>query len=211
MAPGGEMFRYPQHFGENVLRHGSHEWLPYSKNAMRTKSPNTNFPAGFQPAEGKKSPVSLQQRDRAFIRQKNLAVPLFLPRNAATRQRSDNRLPLYRSGSVRPTGFPVQTGRSEASIQLHPPLPRTARQLSGGGKETAFSSSTRFLYVTWIIARLSGSVKHTNAKVLSRRTSAMSNDTRKQGIVGIPSLCVCVFPLLAHIARVSGYTNPSVV
>ena len=30
MAPGGEMFRYPQHFGENVLRHGSHEWLPYS-------------------------------------------------------------------------------------------------------------------------------------------------------------------------------------
>ena len=142
---------------------------------------------------------------------KNLAVPLFLPRNAATRQRSDNRLPLYRSGSVRPTGFPVQAGRSEASIQLHPPLPRTARQLSGGGKETAFSSSTRFLYVTWIIARLSGSVKHTNAKVLSRRTSAMSNDPRKQGIVGIPSLCVCVFPLLAHIPRGSGYTNPSVV
>ena len=30
MAPSGEMFRYPQHFGENVLRHGSHEWLPYS-------------------------------------------------------------------------------------------------------------------------------------------------------------------------------------
>ena len=30
MAPGGEMFRYPLHFGENVLRHGSHEWLPYS-------------------------------------------------------------------------------------------------------------------------------------------------------------------------------------
>ena len=30
MAPGGEMFRYPHHFGENVLRHGSHEWLPYS-------------------------------------------------------------------------------------------------------------------------------------------------------------------------------------
>ena len=167
--------------------------------------------AGFPVPPTKNSPVSLQQRDRAFIRNKNLAVPLFLPRNAATRQRSDNRLPLYRSGSVRPTGFPVQTGRSEASIQLHPPLPRTARQLSGGGKETAFSSSTRFLYVTWIIARLSGSVKHTNAKVLSRRTSAMSNDTRKQGIVGIPSLCVCVFPLLAHIPRGSGYTNPSVV
>ena len=133
--------------------------------------PNTNFPAGFQPAEGKKSPVSLQQRDRAFIRQKNLAVPLFLPRNAATRQRSDNRLPLYRSGSVRPTGFPVQTGRSEASIQLHPPLPRTARQLSGGGKETAFSSSTRFLYARRIIARLSGRVKRGSTKVLLRRTA----------------------------------------
>ena len=35
MAPGGEMFRYPQHFGENVLRHGRHECLPYSKNAVR--------------------------------------------------------------------------------------------------------------------------------------------------------------------------------
>ena len=42
MAPGGEMFRYPQHFGENVLRHGSHEWLPYSKNELRLKSSNTN-------------------------------------------------------------------------------------------------------------------------------------------------------------------------
>ena len=45
MAPGGEMLRYHQHFGENVLRHGSHEWLPYSKNVVRTKSPNTNFPS----------------------------------------------------------------------------------------------------------------------------------------------------------------------
>ena len=44
MAPGGEMFRYPQHFGENVLPHGSHEWLPYSKNAVCTKSTNTNLP-----------------------------------------------------------------------------------------------------------------------------------------------------------------------
>ena len=37
MAPGGEMFRYPQHFGENVLRHGSHEWLPYSIVAVRAE------------------------------------------------------------------------------------------------------------------------------------------------------------------------------
>ena len=37
MAPGGEMFRYPQHFGENVVRHGSHEWLPYSVVAVRAE------------------------------------------------------------------------------------------------------------------------------------------------------------------------------
>ena len=43
MAPGGEMFRYPQHFGENVLRHGSHEWLPYSKNGVCLKCSNTNL------------------------------------------------------------------------------------------------------------------------------------------------------------------------
>ena len=43
MAPGGEMYRSYERFGENALCHGSHEWLPYSKNAMRTKSPNTNF------------------------------------------------------------------------------------------------------------------------------------------------------------------------
>ena len=45
MAPGGETYRLYERFGENVLRHGSHEWLPYSKNAMRTKSPNTNLSA----------------------------------------------------------------------------------------------------------------------------------------------------------------------
>ena len=44
MAPGGEMFRYPQRFGENVLRSGSHEWLPYSNNEVRLKSSNTNLP-----------------------------------------------------------------------------------------------------------------------------------------------------------------------
>ena len=43
MAPGGEMFRYPQHFGENVLCHGSHEWLPYSKDEVRLKSANNNL------------------------------------------------------------------------------------------------------------------------------------------------------------------------
>ena len=45
MAPGGEMFRYPQHFGENVLRHGSHEWLPYSKDEVHLKTVNTNLPS----------------------------------------------------------------------------------------------------------------------------------------------------------------------
>ena len=43
MAPGGEMFRYPKHFGENVLRHGSHEWLPYSKDEVRLKYSNNNL------------------------------------------------------------------------------------------------------------------------------------------------------------------------
>ena len=43
MAPGGKMFRFTPHCGENVLRHGSHEWLPYSKNAVCTKPSNTNF------------------------------------------------------------------------------------------------------------------------------------------------------------------------
>ena len=45
MAPGGETFRYPKHFGENVLRHGSHEWLPYSKDEVRLKSSNNNLPS----------------------------------------------------------------------------------------------------------------------------------------------------------------------
>ena len=43
MAPGGETYRLYERFGENVLRHGSHEWLPYSKNAVCTKSSNTNL------------------------------------------------------------------------------------------------------------------------------------------------------------------------
>ena len=37
MAPGGEMIRYPQHFGKNVLPRGSHEWLPYSVDAVRAE------------------------------------------------------------------------------------------------------------------------------------------------------------------------------
>ena len=44
MAPGGEMFRYPQHFGENVLPRGSHEWLPYSVDEVRLKCSNNNLP-----------------------------------------------------------------------------------------------------------------------------------------------------------------------
>ena len=47
MAPGGKMYRLCGRFGENVLRHGSHEWLPYSKNAVCTKSSNTGLPLRF--------------------------------------------------------------------------------------------------------------------------------------------------------------------
>ena len=43
MAPGGEMFRYPQHFSENVLLYGSHEWLPYRKDERHLKYSNTNL------------------------------------------------------------------------------------------------------------------------------------------------------------------------
>ena len=48
MAPGGTLFRFPPHFGENVLLHGSHEWLPYSKDEVRLKTVNNNLP--FLPA-----------------------------------------------------------------------------------------------------------------------------------------------------------------
>ena len=43
MAPGGTLFRFAPHFGKNVLRHGSHEWLPYSKDEVRLKTVNNNF------------------------------------------------------------------------------------------------------------------------------------------------------------------------
>ena len=43
MAPGGTLFRFAPHFGENVLPHGSHEWLPYSKDEVRLKTVNTNL------------------------------------------------------------------------------------------------------------------------------------------------------------------------
>ena len=44
MAPGGTLFRFPPHFDENVLPHGSHEWLPYSKDEVLLKCSNNNLP-----------------------------------------------------------------------------------------------------------------------------------------------------------------------
>ena len=44
MAPGGTLFRFTPHFGENVLPHGSHEWLPYNKDEVRLKTVNNIFP-----------------------------------------------------------------------------------------------------------------------------------------------------------------------
>ena len=55
MAPGGEMFRYPQHFGENVLPRGSHEWLPYSVDEVRLKCPDNNFPHSHSSRVGGKN------------------------------------------------------------------------------------------------------------------------------------------------------------
>ena len=43
MAPGGTLFRFTPYFGENVLPHGSHEWLPYSKDEVRLKTVNNNL------------------------------------------------------------------------------------------------------------------------------------------------------------------------
>ena len=44
MPPGGETSRYSGRFGENVLPHGSHEWLPYSKDEVLLICSNNNFP-----------------------------------------------------------------------------------------------------------------------------------------------------------------------
>ena len=54
MAPGGETYRLYERFGENVLRHGSHEWLPYSKNAVCTKPSNTNLSIRMKQDGGRK-------------------------------------------------------------------------------------------------------------------------------------------------------------
>ena len=43
MPPGGETSRCSGRFGENVLPHGSHEWLPYSKDEVRLKTVNNNL------------------------------------------------------------------------------------------------------------------------------------------------------------------------
>ena len=43
MPPGGETFRLSPRVGENVLRDGSHEWLPYSKDEVRLKTENNNL------------------------------------------------------------------------------------------------------------------------------------------------------------------------
>ena len=60
MAPGGETYRLYERFGENVLRHGSHEWLPYSKNAVCTKPSNTNLSIRMKQDWGrKKTPAGL--------------------------------------------------------------------------------------------------------------------------------------------------------
>ena len=45
MPPGGETSRYSECFGGNVLRHGSHEWLPYSKDEVLLECSNNNFPS----------------------------------------------------------------------------------------------------------------------------------------------------------------------
>ncbi len=43
MAPGGKMSRFSAHFGENVLRHGRHKCLPYSKIEVLLNTINNNL------------------------------------------------------------------------------------------------------------------------------------------------------------------------
>ena len=75
MAPGGEMFRYSQHLGENVLRHGSHEWLPYSVDEVRLKSSNNNL--SFCQGE-KRMGGSAVEREGNYAIQANQAKAHFL-------------------------------------------------------------------------------------------------------------------------------------
>ena len=63
MPPGGETSRYSGRFGENVLPHGSHEWLPYSKDEVLLECSNNNF--SFSAAKGSAADLlrcPLQQR-----------------------------------------------------------------------------------------------------------------------------------------------------
>ena len=47
MAPGGEMYRLYERFGENVPRNGRHECLPYSRNAVCAQIANHQLPVWF--------------------------------------------------------------------------------------------------------------------------------------------------------------------
>ena len=53
MPPGGEAFRFSPRFSENVLRHGSHEWLPYSRDEVHLKSSNNNLSCCDMGANGR--------------------------------------------------------------------------------------------------------------------------------------------------------------
>ena len=70
MAPGGTLFRFAPHFGENVLPHGSHEWLPYSKDEVRLKTVSNNLsssPGDRHPRKQRPSP-SLCGQERVIFR-----------------------------------------------------------------------------------------------------------------------------------------------
>ena len=125
---------------------------------------------------------------------------------AATRQRSNNRLPLYRSGSVRPTRRSFGNGRSEASIQppLHPP--HTSRRLSVRGNQAAFSSSLRSMYVGRIIAPSAPGVKPRKTKVFVHQTllvKQQNNARRKSAFVRNLTAAACRPPLLENFIRLS--------
>ncbi len=52
MPPGGKMYGFPGHFGENPLPYGRHQCLPYSKDAVHTdtfkqQGTSKNYPFAF--------------------------------------------------------------------------------------------------------------------------------------------------------------------
>ena len=79
MAPGGTLFRFPPHFGENVLPHGSHEWLPYSKDEVRLRTVNNNLLQSFSHPEKIPCRIAAAAGEYALCKDLRCGLVLILP------------------------------------------------------------------------------------------------------------------------------------